>query len=221
MKKSTGDNIDLRRFRISLVFPLLFIILLWLIKIFEVTENLELFKFGLYPRRISGLIGILVAPLIHANFSHLINNSVPLFFLSLALFFFYHRVAMRVFIYAYFFTGITVWIFARASYHIGASGLIYAFGSFLFFGGIIRQNVNLLAISLLVTFLYGSMVWGIFPYKPDMSWESHLMGMMTGLALSIVYRNEGPPVPKPSWEGEEETPDSENNENNKETDFGV
>lgn len=214
MKKIEEDNIDLRRFRISLVFPLVFIILLWLVKLIEVSENIELFYLGLYPRRISGLIGIITSPLIHANFNHLVNNSVPLFFLSLALFFFYHKVALRVFFYAYFLTGIMVWIFARASYHIGASGLIYAFGSFLFFGGIIRQNVNLLAISLLVTFLYGSMVWGIFPYKPDMSWESHLMGMMTGLALAIIYRNEGPPIPKPSWE-EDETQEDENvNSNN-------
>jgi membrane associated rhomboid family serine protease len=211
--KNEEDNIDLRRFKISLVFPLIFILLLWLVKIIEVSENIELFYLGLYPRRITGLIGIITAPLIHANFNHLINNSVPLFFLSLALFFFYHKVALRVFFYAYFFTGITVWIFARASYHIGASGLIYAFGSFLFFGGIIRQNVNLLAISLLVTFLYGSMVWGIFPYKPDMSWESHLLGLMTGLWLAIVYRNEGPPIPQPSWEEEEERIEDENPDN--------
>jgi membrane associated rhomboid family serine protease len=115
-----------------------------------------------------------------------------------------------VYFYAYFLTGITVWAFARASYHIGASGLIYAFGSFLFFGGIIRQHINMLAISLLVTFLYGSMVWGIFPYKPDMSWESHLMGMMTGLGLAIYYRNVGPVIQKHVWEDDDDENDTEN-----------
>ena len=93
---------------------------------------------------------------------------------------------------SYLVTGILVWITARASYHIGASGLIYSFGSFLFFSGIIRANINLLAISLLVTFLYGSMVWGIFPYRPDMSWESHLTGVIIGLLMAFHYRHEGP-----------------------------
>ena len=79
-----------------------------------------------------------------------------------------------------------------------------SFAAFLFFSGFIRQNINLLAISLLVAFLYGSMVWGIFPYKPDMSWESHLMGLMTGLGLALYYRNEGPVIQKHVWEEEEE-----------------
>jgi membrane associated rhomboid family serine protease len=201
------DNIDVRRFRVSLIFPTFFLIILWLIKVVEISEELDLSFLGVFPRRASGLIGIITSPLVHANFDHLINNSVPLFFLSVAVFFFYHKVAFKVFFYGYFFTGLAVWLFARPSHHIGASGLIYVFGSFLFFGGIIRQNINLLAISLLVTFLYGSMVWGIFPYKPDMSWESHLMGMMVGLGLAILYRNEGPTIKKHVWEEEEAPPD--------------
>jgi membrane associated rhomboid family serine protease len=202
--KTNKDNIDVRRFRVSLIFPSFFIILLWLIKIIEMSEGIDLFYYGIFPRRLSGLIGIITSPLIHANFNHLINNTVPLFFLSLAIFFFYYKVAFKVYFFSYFLTGICVWALARPSYHIGASGLIYAFGSFLFFGGIIRQNINLLAISLLVSFIYGSMVWGIFPYKPDMSWESHLMGMMVGLGLAIAYRKEGPVIRKPEWMEEEE-----------------
>jgi len=138
------------------------------------------------------LIGILTSPFIHANFNHLINNTVPFFFLLSAIFYFYQKVAWRVLFISYLFTGSLVWLMARASYHIGASGLVYSFASFLFFSGIVRRNINLLAISMLVIFLYGSMVWGIFPYKPDMSWESHLIGMTTGALLSVIYRDEGP-----------------------------
>jgi membrane associated rhomboid family serine protease len=202
--KKPEENIDVRRFRISLIFPAILLIVLWLVKVVELAQGWDLSFLGVFPRRASGLIGIFTAPFIHANFNHLINNSVPLFLLSLAIFFFYHKVAIRVHLYAWLITGIAVWLFARPSHHIGASGLIYAFASFLFFSGIIRQNINLLAISLLVAFLYGSMVWGIFPYKPDMSWESHLMGMMVGLMLALQYRNEGPVIHKHVWEEDEE-----------------
>ncbi len=160
--------------------------------------------YGIYPRRLDGLIGILTSPLIHGSLNHIIDNSIPLFFLSLAVFYFYNKVAYSVFFLTYFFNGITVWLFARSAYHIGASGLVYGFGSFLFFSGIIRQNINLLAISLLVVFLYGSMVWGIFPYQVDVSWESHFLGGLIGFILSFVYRKEGPQMIKHKWEEEED-----------------
>ena len=189
-----GDkSIEYKRLIASIYPAAIFIILLWLVRIFEVTEGYDFYWLGIYPRRLTGLSGIILSPFIHGNFNHLINNSIPLFFMLTAIFYFYYKVAWQVFAYSYIVTGILVWTIARSSYHIGASGLIYSFGSFLFFSDIFRANTNLLAISLLVTFLYGSMVWGIFPYRPDMSWESHAAGMFTGLCLSYIYRHEGPP----------------------------
>lgn len=189
---SEETDIEYKRFILSLVPPAIIVFLLWLVKFVEVTLGLDLFYHGVFPRRVNGLIGILTSPFIHANFNHLINNTVPFFFLLSAIFYFYQKVAWRVLFISYLFTGSLVWLMARASYHIGASGLVYSFASFLFFSGIVRRNINLLAISMLVIFLYGSMVWGIFPYKPDMSWESHLIGMTTGALLSVIYRDEGP-----------------------------
>jgi membrane associated rhomboid family serine protease len=185
-------DIEYKRFMLSLVPPAIILFLFWLVRLFELADGIDLYYFGIFPRRIYGLVGIIVSPFIHANFNHLINNSVPFLFLLTAIFFFYQKVAWRVLIVSYLATGALVWIMARPSYHIGASGLVYSFASFLFFSGIVRRNINLLAISLLVIFIYGSMVWGIFPYLPDMSWESHLMGMTVGAVLSIYYRNEGP-----------------------------
>lgn len=186
------DNIEYRRFTLSLIPPALFLLVLWLVKIVEVADQLDLFYYGIFPRRITGLPGIFASPFIHANFNHLINNSVPFFFLLTAIFYFYHQVAWRVLLTSYLLTGILVWCVARPSYHIGASGLVYSFASFLFVSGIVRRNINLLAISMLVIFLYGSMVWGIFPYRPDMSWESHLIGLSIGVSLALYYRHEGP-----------------------------
>jgi len=177
---------------LSLVPPAMILVLLWLVRIFEAIDGTDLFYYGIYPRKTSGLIGVFTSPFIHANFSHLINNSVPFFLLLTAIFYFYQKVAWKVLFYSYIITGILVWLMARPSYHIGASGLVYSFASFLFISGIVRRNINLMAISLLVIFLYGSMVWGIFPYLPNMSWESHLIGLTIGAILAIAYRHEGP-----------------------------
>jgi membrane associated rhomboid family serine protease len=189
---SSEDNIEYKRFILSLIPSAIIVFLLWLVKIVEVIDGLDLFYLGVFPRKFSGLFGIILSPFIHANFNHLINNSVPFLCLLSALFYFYKEVAWRVLLYSYLATGIFVWLLARPSYHIGASGLVYSFASFLFASGIVRRNINLLAISMLIIFLYGSMVWGIFPYRPDMSWESHLIGLTVGAVLAISYRHEGP-----------------------------
>lgn len=205
-------SIEYRRFIISLIPPAIIVFVLWMIKIIEVADGLDLFYYGVKPREVSGLVGILTSPFIHSNFNHLINNSVPFFLLLVAIFYFYQKVAWRVLAFSYVFTGSLVWIVARSSYHIGASGLIYSFASFLFVSGIIRKNINLLAISLLVIFLYGSMVWGIFPYRPDMSFESHLMGLTVGVILAWYFRDEGPgPTPFISdMEDEQDEGDEDN-----------
>ncbi|HJZ40434.1 MAG TPA: rhomboid family intramembrane serine protease [Bacteroidales bacterium] len=210
----TETSIEYRRFILSLIPPAIIILVLWLVRIVEVADGLDLFYFGIFPRRINGLPGILASPFIHANFNHLINNSVPFFSLLSAIFYFYHKVAWKVLLVSYVATGVLVWFLARSSYHIGASGLVYSFASFVFFSGIVRRNINLLAISMLVIFLYGSMVWGIFPYRPDMSWESHLIGLAIGALLAIYYRHEGPiPTKFISDMEEEETDEDAGNSN--------
>ena len=185
-------HIEYRRLILSLIPPSIFLLLIWLVKIVEVIEGADWYHLGIFSGKISGLKGILFSPLIHSNFSHLVNNSIPFLVLLTAIFYFYQKVAWRVFFYSYLITGIMVWTLARPSYHIGASGLVYSFAAFLFVSGIIRRNINLMAISLLVIFLYGSMIWGIFPYLPDMSWESHLIGFTIGAVLAIIFRHEGP-----------------------------
>jgi membrane associated rhomboid family serine protease len=213
---SKEPDIEYKRFILSLFPPAMIIVLFWLVWIFEWVDGIDLYYYGIFPRRISGLVGIITSPFIHANFNHLINNTVPFFFLLTAIFFFYSKVALRVLLISYLATGSLVWLMARSSYHIGASGLVYSFASFVFFSGIVRRNINLLAISLLVIFVYGSMVWGIFPYRPDMSWESHLMGMTVGAVLSILYRHEGPQPTKFIKDLEEEEVEDEHEKVNKE-----
>src|SRR5665647_770671 len=202
-----------KKLLLSAIIPGIFIFVMWLVKIIEVVFELDFSGFGIYPLTAKGLPGIVFSPFIHANFTHLFNNSLPLFFLSVALFYFYSEVALKVFTLTFFLTGFLVWIAGREAWHIGASGLVYGLASFLFFSGIIRRYFRLIALSLLIVFLYGSMVWGMFPniYK-NISWESHMLGFFSGVVLSVRLMKEGPQRPVYEWleddkerEGEEET----------------
>lgn len=159
---------------------------------------------GILPRNPKGLLGIITAPLIHADWKHLIDNSIPAFILSLALFYFYRGISYRIFFLIYFIGNTLVWIIGREAYHIGASGIIYGLAAFLFLSGMIRKIRNLMAISLIVVFIYGSMIWGLLPYDYKISWEGHLMGAISGVILAILFRDQGPEPYKPSWELEEE-----------------
>lgn len=194
-----------KKFLLSILIPGMFVFVMWLVKIIEILFELNLSGFGIFPLSAKGLPGILFSPFIHADFNHLFSNSLPLFLLATALFYFYSEVALKVFTWTFFLTGMLVWIAGRDAWHIGASGLVYGLASFLFFSGIIRRYFRLIALSLLIVFLYGSMVWGLFPgvYK-NVSWESHMLGFFSGVILSVWYRKEGPQQPVYEWMEEEE-----------------
>lgn len=184
----------------SLIFPLFIIAIMWCIKFVEIILGSSFTELGILPLKIKGLAGIITAPLIHANIKHLTDNSVPLFIFSVGTFYFYRPLGYKVFFLTWLMTGIWVWVGGREAYHIGASGVVYGLASFLFFSGAIRRIPGLAAISLIVVFMYGSMIWGIFPFIPDISWESHLAGGIAGLILAIVFKNEGPQPKKYEWE---------------------
>ncbi len=199
----TGEK---RKFLISLYYPLGFILFLWIIKIIEVALNISFIQYGLLPHHLSGLIGIITYPLIHANFNHLISNSIPLLFLGTGLIYFYPNASLKVFLLIYFIPGILIWFFARPAYHIGASGLVYGLVTFFFFSGIIRRDNRSIALALVVTFLYGSLVWGVLPIDKTISWEGHLFGSLTGILCAVIFRKYDPPK-KYDWEDD---PDDDN-----------
>ncbi|MDP4205325.1 MAG: rhomboid family intramembrane serine protease [Bacteroidota bacterium] len=202
-------ELEKKVFRYSLIFPLFFTGLFWVMKIMESIFGFESYKLGIYPLYPSTLTGILTAPLVHANYEHLIANSAPFLVLSAALSYFYRGLSYRIFWFIYFFSGRFVWIFGRPAWHIGASGVIYGMASFLFFSGVFRSDTKLLTIALIVAFLYGGMFWGIFPFKEDMSWEAHFGGAIAGLFLAVIYRNRGPRRKEFEWETSESEDDEE------------
>jgi membrane associated rhomboid family serine protease len=202
---SGEDAFYRKKLLLSLIIPFLIISLIWLVKITEIIFELDFSGLGIFPLSVKGLPGIFLSPFIHADFMHLFNNSIPLFFLSVVLFYFYSEIALKVFDLTILFTGGLVWIAGRDAWHIGASGLVYGLASFHFFSGIIRKHFRLIALSLLIVFLYGSMVWGIFPnIHKNVSWESHMLGFFSGVVLSVWYRKVGPQQPVYEWIEEDE-----------------
>ena len=193
-----------KRFIYSIVFPGLFLMILWAVKFYEFSMEVSFVESGVYPRKFSGLKGILLSPLIHGNWKHLLNNSMPVLLLSIALFYFYRDIAYKIWILIYFIGGILLWGVGRQAYHIGASGLIYGLAAFLFLSGVIRKVRSLMAISLLVVFWYGSMVWGLLPFDFEVSFEAHITGVIAGVILAIMYRDQGPEPEKSSLDEEEE-----------------
>lgn len=200
------EDTEKKIFKYSLLIPLAIVIVFWLVKFIENLYQIDLSTYGILPLHVEGLPGILLSPFIHSSYDHLLSNSVPFLILTFALLYFYRNLAYRIFLLIYILSGLCVWLGGRESWHIGASGIVYGLASFLFFSGVFRRDVNLLTIGIIVVFLYGSMFWGIFPIKPEISWESHLWGAASGLLLAFYYRHQGPVKAVTAWE---EMPDDD------------
>ncbi len=191
------EDVPRKRMARAAVLPALVVLLLWVVHLLNVGLELGLHRWGVLPRTLAGLPGILFSPFIHGDFEHLFNNSVPLFLLGWSLIYFYPRKAGNVVLVTWLVSGIWVWISARGNYHIGASGVVYGLVAFMFFSGVLRKQRTLMALSMLVVFLYGSMVWGVLPIVPRISWESHLWGGLSGVLMAVLYRKVPPAVQDP------------------------
>ena len=170
-------------------FSIIFIGILWSVKAFELALSREFTFLGVYPRTFEGSIGIITGPLVHADIFHLLSNSIPILILVVGLFYFYQKISVAVFFLIYFMTGFWVWVAARDAFHLGASGLVYGLISFLLFSGFIRRDLKSLSVSFAIMILYGgNMIYGIIPGNEGVSWESHLLGLLSGLFLAVYFR---------------------------------
>lgn len=182
-----------------------FVALLWLVPLLG--WGLDLQQFGVRPRQWIGLPGILFAPLLHAGLGHLVANTVPLLVLGIAMLHLYPTASFRVLPAIYLGPGIAVWLFARDGNHVGASGLIYGLVAYVFVAGLIRRDRRAIGASLLVAFLYGTMVWGVLPLETGVSWETHLAAALIGIAMAFMMRNTDlAPRAQYSWEREPDAP---------------
>lgn len=191
----------------AILYPVLLVSLMWMVFWAERISGFDLVKFGIQPQQWESWKGVFFMPLLHAPYdsAHIINNSFPTLLLLGALIYYYRDIAFKVFFISWLGTGLGVWIFAEGTgFHIGMSGVIYALFGFLFISGFFKSYRPLQAISLFVVLIYGSMVWGIFPQKANISWEGHLSGLFFGVMLAIFYRKKGPQGPKYQYEIEKE-----------------
>lgn len=191
-----------------LTYPLLLVVLMWSVYLVQLATPDHLVQLGILPRHWDHWYGILFSPILHhpGDFGHIINNSIPAFLLTAALVYFYKESAGWVLLISWLCSGLFVWLFAKdnGSFHIGFSGVIYALAGYLFLGGILRKFRPYQAVSLFVVFMYGSMVWGIFPIEVNVSWEGHFSGLITGLILAVLFRKRGLQAPKYQYEIEKE-----------------
>jgi membrane associated rhomboid family serine protease len=200
---------DARRLRIAFTVTVAFALLLWAVKLAEYLGDLNFTQFGIYPRRLDGLVGVLGAPFIHGSFGHLFANTAPIIVIGTLLLYVYPRAAKVLLPTVYLGGGLAVWLFAREAYHIGASGVAFGMLFFVLTIGVLRWERRAIAISLMVFFLYGGMILGIIPDARGISFESHLSGALIGIVLAFLLRHRDPDPPRKqySWESEDEEPE--------------
>ncbi len=178
----------------SLIPGAVFLSLMWLEMWLEKNSGTTLHEYGIRPRTLPGLRGIVFSPFLHGGWAHLFFNSTAYLALSGLLFYFFMGIRWKIFLLCWFGSGLGTWLMGMdtRSIHIGASGWVYAMMFFILVSGLIRRNRSLTIVSMLVVLYYGSMIWGILPYQEQVSWEGHLAGTITGILLAFVYRNQGP-----------------------------
>jgi membrane associated rhomboid family serine protease len=197
-----------RNFSLSLKIALYLTGFLWLILIIDSFLGLGLTRFGLRPGHVKGLVGVFTAPLLHSGAEHLFSNTAPLIVSVTTILYLYPRSAMRAIPIIWMGSGLLAWIIGRPSLHFGASGFVYGLLAFVFVSGILRMDMRSVAVSVMVWFLYGSMIWGVLPIRPNMSWELHLTGAILGVALAIVFRRwDMTPLKRYEWEDDDRVPD--------------
>jgi membrane associated rhomboid family serine protease len=184
-------NKEFQQIKSNIYITVIFTAVLWVAWLSDMLFNLDLPQYGIVPRTMLGLRGILLSPFIHdnRNVTHILSNTFPFMVLFFVLLTTYTDIAVEVLILIHLLTGLFVWILAPANtVHIGISGVIYGIAAFLVGSGIFRMNIASIAIALLVIFLYGGMVAGFIP-QPGVSWQSHVCGAVVGFFLAFYFRH--------------------------------
>jgi membrane associated rhomboid family serine protease len=204
-------NEELAKLIKSLQIPIILLVIMWLLMWAQDYFSFSLMFLGVFPLRLNGLQGVITSVFIHASWSHLASNTLPFFLFCAALYYYYPKVATKILISLWMLSGFLLWLSGRSDWHIGASGLIYALAFFHILTALLQREIRIMAFSMLIVFLYGSLFWGFFPEffpNENISWEGHLMGAVAGIVFAFYYRNEAP-KPKQYFADESSTEEDE------------
>lgn len=194
-----SPNQDKLRFKISIIIPAVFVLIMWLVFFLEKGTGIPFTHLGLKPQDAKGLIGIFTMPFLHGSLDHLASNSLPILILGATILYIYREFFFNAVFWIFLLTGIGTWIVGRTnSYHIGASGIVYGLAFFLFVGSVFGKNRRSGALAFMTLFLYGGLIWGLLPLDNGVSYEGHIMGALSGILMAVYYRNDFklPPLPR-------------------------
>ncbi len=152
--------------------------------------------FGVYPRDMRSLSGILTMPLFHGSSEHLWGNLISIFSLYALLSFFSPQLSLAALLIMWFAGGSFLWIIGRSSWHIGASGIVYGLIAWFPAMALLRRNFGYRVLAGIVLIYYGSSLWGLFPYRDGVSFEGHIAGLMAGI-LAAWFLRKGIPEDEP------------------------
>ena len=168
----------------------LFIAAFWATEIVDWFMNGALDRYGVVPRTVSGLYGILYAPFLHGDFPHLISNTVPFAVLGWFVLLQGFWRFFGVYLITSVVSGLGTWLIGDSrSVHIGASGVIFGFLGYLLLGAVFRRSIKSILFSLLAGVLYGGCIFGVLPGTPGVSWEGHLFGFLGGVLAAKLLAN--------------------------------
>lgn len=159
------------------------IVLIWAVELVNFLVGHELVSWGISPRKVSGLIGIPLAPLVHGGFWHTVSNTVPLFFLGALTLVGGKRRFWETTVNVTLLSGALVWLLARDAYHVGASGLVFGYLGAILARAAIERSISAVAIGTGTAMAYGGLIWGVLPLRSHVSFESHLFGLIAGILV--------------------------------------
>jgi membrane associated rhomboid family serine protease len=192
-----GPSMERQRLKVSLLKQLktsafwIFgcVALLWLVELVNLALDYRLNALGIRPRTLSGLAGIVFAPFLHGGIGHVLTNTIPFVILGWLVILHGPRTFLKVSAIIILLSGIGIWLFGRSAYHIGASGLIFGYFGFLIARAWYERSLGSILVALITIILYGGILWGAFPFHPQIAWEGHLFGLLAGvLAARLVPR---------------------------------
>ena len=190
------SNAEQQWLKKSLLLPLLFVGVIWFVKLVELSFGISFSFLGIEPRTLTGLRGVVLSPFLHGDLSHLFSNSFPIIVLGFIILQTYRSIVWQLLFWLTIMSGFWTWTIGRPSYHIGASGVIYGMAFFVFVSGVLRRDTRSMALAMLVTFLYGGFVWGLLPIQEGVSWEGHIAGALAGIFCAIYFRDVNKPEPR-------------------------